>query len=251
MNENIFSGIANIYDKYRPSYPPELFAYLCSTLGINYYTTIADIGSGTGILSKQLLNICGQVYAIEPNDDMRKIAESNLSLKKHFISVQGTAENTTLPNHCVDCITAAQSFHWFDRELFKIECQRLLKDNGYVILIWNCREENNEIVQAIDSISANFCPDFSGASCGMRGEKKRGDYKDFFLGEYEIKTFYNPILFNKEKFLGFHQSASYCPHRDQRNYTAYMKCLADFFDEYSENGFLRLENNTNCYIGHV
>lgn len=251
MNENIFSGVADIYDKYRPSYPSELFTYLCSALNINSYTTIADIGSGTGILSKQLLNICGWVYAVEPNDDMRKIAESNLSFNNHFISVKGTAENTTLPDHCIDCITAAQSFHWFNRKLFKIECQRLLKDNGYVILIWNCRQENNEIVQAIDSISKKYCPDFSGSSCGMRGEKICGDYRDFFLGEYEIKTFYNPILFNKESFLGLHQSASYCPNKKHKNYTAYMICLADFFDKHSQNGFLKLENNTNCYIGNI
>lgn len=251
MNENIFSGVADIYDKYRPSYPLELFTYLCSTLNIGSYTTIADIGSGTGILSRQLLNICGLVYAVEPNDDMRKIAESNLNFKEHFISVQGTAENTTLPDNCIDCITAAQSFHWFNRNLFKIECQRLLKDKGHVVLIWNCREENDEIVQSIDSISKKYCPDFSGSSCGMRGEKSSGDYKDFFLGQYEINTFYNPILFNKESFLGFHQSASYCPSKKSKHYAKYMTCLADYFDKHSQDGFLKLENSTHCYIGCV
>ena len=251
MNENIFSGVADIYDKYRPSYPAQLFTYLCSTLRTNSSTTFADIGSGTGIFSKKLLNICGLVYAIEPNDDMRKIAESNLSFEKHFISVKGTAENTTLPNHCIDCITAAQSFHWFNRKLFKIECQRLLKDNGHVVLIWNCRQQNDEIVQAIDSISRKYCPDFSGATCGMRGEKIEGDYRDFFLNEYEIQTFYSPILFNKESFLGFHQSASYCTNKKHENYITYMTSLADFFDKYSQNGLLKLENNTNCYIGYV
>ena len=45
MNENIFDGIADIYDKYRPSYPSSLFTYLCADIGINSHTTIADIGS--------------------------------------------------------------------------------------------------------------------------------------------------------------------------------------------------------------
>lgn len=52
MNENIFNGIADIYDKYRPSYPHALFTYLCSEAGMNASTAVADIGSGTGILSK-------------------------------------------------------------------------------------------------------------------------------------------------------------------------------------------------------
>ena len=64
MNENIFDGIADIYDKYRPSYPSSLFTYLCADIGINSHTTIADIGSGTGILSKKLLSICSCVWHI-------------------------------------------------------------------------------------------------------------------------------------------------------------------------------------------
>ena len=251
MNENIFDGIADIYDKYRPSYPSSLFTYLCADIGINSHTTIADIGSGTGILSKKLLSICSCVYAVEPNDDMRKIAESNLSFKNNFISIRATAENTTLPDHCVDCITVAQAFHWFNRKLFKIECQRILKDKGRVILIWNCRQEDNKIVQAIDSISREFCPDFSGSSCGMRGEKNSGDYSNFFIGDYETKSFHNPIIFNKESFLGLHQSASYCPDRTEENYTKYIDGLSNFFDTHCQNGILRLENNTHCYIGYV
>lgn len=251
MNETIFNGVADIYDKYRPSYPPELFTYLSSSLDITPYTTIADIGSGTGILSKKLLDICGCVYAVEPNNDMREIAESKLSSNNHFISVRGTAENTTLPDHSIDCITAAQSFHWFNRTLFKKECQRILKSKGYVILIWNCRQQDDEIVQAIDSISKTYCPDFSGALCGMRGEKAYGDYMDFFSGEYEIKSFYNPILFNKESFWGFHESASYCPDKEKENFFAYKMCLSNFFDKHSQNGLLTLENNTMCYVGYI
>lgn len=200
MNENIFDGIADIYNKYRPSYPTSLFAYLCNSLQINSNTIIADIGSGTGILTKKLLNISSHVYAVEPNDDMRKIAESNLSFNKNFISIRATAENTTLPEHCIDCITAAQSFHWFNRKLFKIECQRILKKNGPILLIWNCRQENDSIVQAVDSISKDFCLNFSGSSCGLRGEIRNGDYSDFFTGHYEMKSFYNPIFLIRKVF---------------------------------------------------
>lgn len=78
MNENIFDGVGETYAKYRPSYPQELLKYLCSEIGINKFSTIADIGSGTGILTRQLLNQCSKVYAIEPNDDMRKVAEKKL-----------------------------------------------------------------------------------------------------------------------------------------------------------------------------
>ena len=251
MNENIFNGIADIYDKYRPSYPQALFTYLSSDIGLNSQSVIADIGAGTGILTKKLLNICNRVYAIEPNNDMRKVAEDNFVSTENFISINGTAENTTLCDHCVDYITAAQSFHWFDRQLFKIECKRILKNKGRVILIWNCRREDDEIVQKIDSISKTFCPDFSGALCGMRGEKVIGDYNNFFVGNYEIKSFYNPITFNKERFLGLHRSASYCPHTNEKNYINYINTLSQFFDKNCLNNELILKNDTHFYVGYI
>lgn len=251
MNEEIFNGVADIYDKYRPSYPQALFDFFNSDIGMNRSDTVADIGSGTGILTNKLLDICKLVYAVEPNNDMRKIAEINLSSRNNFVSIPASAEATTLHKQSVDYVTAAQSFHWFDKIAFKTECRRILKRNGRVILIWNCRDEENEMVQAIDSISRKFCPDFSGSSCGMRGAKSPDDYKDFFIGNYLTHSFSNPITFNKERFLGLHLSASYCPKKNDENYSKYIDSLLDFFELHCKNGLLTLKNNTRCYIGHV
>ncbi|MBQ6993979.1 MAG: class I SAM-dependent methyltransferase [Lachnospiraceae bacterium] len=251
MNENIFNGLADIYDKYRPTYPKELFSYLSSKIGINESSNVADIGSGTGIFTKKLLDICGQVYAVEPNNDMRQVAELNLAHTNNFISINATAEDTTLHDQCIDFVTVAQAFHWFNREAFKKECQRILKPNGQVILIWNCRDEEDKMVQEIDLISKKYCSDFSGSSKGMRGAKNNAEYQNFFNGNYDTKSFFNPITFNKESFLGLHQSASYCPNRNEGNYKKYMEDLSYYFESHCQNGILVLQNNTCCYIGHI
>ena len=78
----------------------------------------ADIGSGTGKLSAELLKVCGKVVCVEPNDDMRLAAERALGGSPGFVSVKATAENTTLADKSVDVVTAAQSFHWFDADAF-------------------------------------------------------------------------------------------------------------------------------------
>ncbi len=108
-----FTDKAEIYAKYRPSYPLEYIEYLISEAGLNEESMIADIGSGTGIISRQLLGRGYTVIGVEPNDDMRKVAEQTLKPDSRFISVKATAENTTLNDNSVDLVTVAQAFHWF------------------------------------------------------------------------------------------------------------------------------------------
>lgn len=251
MNEQIFTGVGEIYAKYRPTYPTSFIQYLSTDIGLNSNSVVADIGSGTGILTKLLLNTGAKVYAVEPNDDMRKIAEINNQNSANFISVNASAENITLTEHTIDYITVAQSFHWFNRACFKKECQRILKPNGKVILIWNRRDETSELVQEIDSISQKYCPNFSGSLCGMRGANTENEYQDFFVGKYDTQIFPNDILFDKERFIGLHQSASYRLDENDKNYHNYIHALSDFFDLHSTNGKLILQNNTYCYVGLV
>lgn len=250
MNENIFDGVSEIYAKYRPAYPIALIEYLKS-IGLTSNSIVADIGAGTGILTVELLKTCAKVYAIEPNNDMRNISEKANNGNPKFISVNATAENTTLLDKSIDFITAAQSFHWFNKQIFKAECQRILKPNGKVILIWNRRDETSKTVQDIDVINRKYCPLFSGSANGMRGANTETDYQDFFINGYETKFFPNDILFDKKRFIGLHQSASYRLNKNDSNYFNYIDELSSYFDLHSTNGKLNLPNNTCCYIGNL
>lgn len=251
MNENIFDGIGETYAKYRPSYSQELLKYFYSEIGINKSSIIADIGSGTGILTRQLLNKCSKIYAVEPNSDMRKVAERNLGNDCRFISVNGTAENTTLESNSIDYITAAQSFHWFNRLIFKQECKRILRPKGNVILIWNSRDENSELVRKIDFINQKYCPNFSGSACGMRGAKTPNDFDDFFCQEYTSSCFQNNLKFTIDEFIGLHLSASYRLDVNDSNYLRYINELTEIFNLYNINGILEMPNLTRCYVGTV
>lgn len=79
MNENKFNGMGKVYAQFRPSYPQAFINYLVLKVGINPDAVLADIGSGTGKLTRQLLEIGSRVFAVEPNADMREIAERDLS----------------------------------------------------------------------------------------------------------------------------------------------------------------------------
>ncbi len=251
MNEEIFNDISEQYAKYRPGYPNSFYKYLCSTIGINKESIIADIGSGTGILTKSLLQKCLNVYAIEPNNDMRRMAEITLKNEIGFFSINGTAENTTLKDHSIDFVTASQSFHWFDRKSFKHECKRILKPQGKIILIWNSRDESSDLVKSIDFINKKYCPNFSGSSKGMRGAINNNDFDDFFSGKYVSKAFCNNISFSLERFIGLHQSASYHLNTNDCNYINYINDLTNIFDAFSKDGKLVMPNFTRSYVGGV
>jgi ubiquinone/menaquinone biosynthesis C-methylase UbiE len=135
-----FSNRVENYVKFRPGYPDEAISFLVKEAKLSIHSVIADVGSGTGIFTRLLLDQGFTAYAVEPNDAMRESAGKQLHTYPNFHSVNGTAELTTLSNHSIDLVVCAQAFHWFDQQKTKIEFKRILKPNGLVALIWNNRQ---------------------------------------------------------------------------------------------------------------
>jgi len=113
-----FSSRVDNYAKYRPSYPPEVVTLLGNECSLNGDSVVADIGSGTGIFSRLLLDRGWRVLGVEPNDDMRAVAEADLKDETRFTSIPERAEQTGIIAHTVDLVVAAQAFHWFDSRSF-------------------------------------------------------------------------------------------------------------------------------------
>ncbi len=251
MNEDRFTGLAGIYAKYRPSYPEAFLRYLYSDVGLGRNSVIADIGSGTGILTELLLKENSTVYGVEPNEDMRETAENALSRYPNFISVNGTAENTGLDASSLDFVTVAQAFHWFDRQAFKAECRRVLKEKGKVILVYNARDSENELVTENDAVIRRYCPDYMAASGGMRGGSTV-EYADFFKGgACDFKVFKNDVVYDEDGFIGRNMSGSYAPKKDSGQYQPYISALKQLFLQYSRNGTLLMPYLTKSLIGEV
>src|SRR5438045_2409799 len=91
-----FSNRAENYARFRPSYPAGVIKVLETHCGLTKRSMIADVGSGTGILSKLFLNNGNAVIGIEPNPEMRRAGERILGGFPNFTSTDATAEATTL-----------------------------------------------------------------------------------------------------------------------------------------------------------
>src|SRR5258706_250994 len=132
-----FSDRVDNYIRYRPGYPAEVLDLLRERCGLTPQAGIADIGFGTGIFTRMLLENGNTVFGIEPNQEMREAGARLLSGFPGFRGSAGTAEKTTLENQSAEFITAAQAAHWFDREPARREFLRILKPGGGLGLLWN------------------------------------------------------------------------------------------------------------------
>src|SRR5437899_2024921 len=110
-----FSGLAEGYAKYRPSYPAAAIDFIATRCELGPHSLLVDVGCGTGISSRLFAERGVRVIGIEPNDEMRRQAERVAvgGGESAPTYLKGRAEDTELPDASADAVLAAQAFHWF------------------------------------------------------------------------------------------------------------------------------------------
>jgi len=144
---------ADVYASVRPSYHPGLVERF-----IEKYASgvVVDVGAGTGVFASQLVEAgCGPV-AIEPVASMR---HAITALHPTVTVIDGTAENTGLDDSSVDTVVAAQAFHWFDHDAALVEIERILRPPGFLVCVWNVRDETVDWVRRYTDVVDRYAGD--------------------------------------------------------------------------------------------
>jgi len=251
MNDPVtrFSNRAENYAKYRPGYPNELVTILKSECGLTESSTIADVGSGTGILSEVFLRNGNKVFGIEPNAPMREFAERDLGEFPRFVSIDATAEATTLEPASIDFITAGQAFHWFDQEKARREFKRILKPGGWVILIWNERRiDSTPFLRDYENLLLRYGTDYQ----KIRHENVAADIDGFYApGSFKLQSVDNVQHFDFESLKGRTYSASYTPEPGDPNFDLMVSDLEKIFNARQCDGIVDFEYYTRIYYGRL
>ena len=189
-----------------------------------------------------------ELYAVEPNEAMRREAERTLSGCPSFRSVRGTAEATTLADRSVDLITCAQAFHWFDRAKTKWEFARILRSDGLTALLWNERlEEASPVNRAYDTLLKEMAPDYQNVS---HRRVTAEEIRAFFApGEVQLRTFANHQILDREGFLGRLISSSYVPNLGQPGHREIIEAAEEVFDAHKVGGRITFDYETKVYVG--
>lgn len=242
-----FSDRVDDYVRFRPSYPSQVIDLISEVASVDKSTKVADIGCGTGIFTALLTRLNCQIVGIEPNDPMRAAAFQAL---KQITFVKATAEETRLEANSVDVITAAQAFHWFDKEKCQQEFRRVLKPDGWVFLVWNGRKSTgSEFLAKYELVLQEFVPDYT--KLGHRSTPDEDILAWFGPSSAQSARFDNSQSIDLQGLLGRAYSSSYVPAAGTKEREELTKELSKVFEACQHDGLVRMEYETKVYFGHL
>lgn len=244
-----FSNRVEDYIRYRPGYPPGIVPFLVSVTGLTGGSTVADIGSGTGILTGLFLRKDYNVYGVEPNEAMRSAAERLLKDYPQFTSIHGQAEHTGLAPSSIDLIIAGQSFHWFNPSETKTEFKRIAKPGSFAALIWNERKEDSPFQALYDDIIRRYASDYSAVN---HKNIHARDLISFFAPEkMGLEKFTNAQQLDLDGIIGRLLSSSYMPTRDHPSFEKMAAEVTALYGRYAKEQGVTLEYDTLVYYGII
>jgi SAM-dependent methyltransferase len=247
---NRFSDRVEHYVRSRPEYPRAFYAFLRDDLGLTPAWVVADVGSGTGISTRPLLENGNVVYGVEPNAPMRQAAERLLSDLPAFRSLDAVAEATTLPPASVDLILAAQAFHWFDRVRARAEFVRVLKPGGWLVLVWNERRlDATPFLRDYEELLRRHGTDYA----SVRHENvDDAALRGFFApSPHAARAFDNAQHFDYVGLESRLLSSSYTPAADDPRRGPMLAGLREIFDRHQQRGRVTFEYDTRAYYGRL
>jgi SAM-dependent methyltransferase len=197
-----FATAADVYEQARPDYPSDAVDHIVEALALTPGANVVDVGAGTGKFARQLVARGLRVTGVEPIAEMRAIFERNVEAE----ALDGTAESIPLEDGTADAVTAAQAFHWFDRDRALAEMTRVLRPRGGVALIWNVRDESQPLHQAYAEAIRPYKGD---AYPGGSGHPGGGPLDSPLIIDVEERTFPHVQLMDADGLVARASSVSF------------------------------------------
>jgi SAM-dependent methyltransferase len=245
-----FSDRVQDYVRWRPGYPPEVLEALRTDLGLQPAHVVADVGSGTGLLSRLFVENGNVVYGVEPNREMAAVAEADLGGTGRFHSVDGRAEATSLRDRSVDLVTAGQAFHWFKVPESRAEFLRILRPGGAVALVWNLRRlDSTPFLRDYEAFLHRWSNDYEEVSAQYaREESLRGLFGETGWTE---RRFDSAQHFDFAGLRGRLLSSSYTPKEGDPRRAAMLAALPAVFEAHAREGRVAFEYDTRVFMGRL
>jgi SAM-dependent methyltransferase len=151
-----FADGADIYASSRPAYPGEALDWLRDRMGIGAASRVVEVGAGTGLFTRLILETGARVLAVDPVAEMLAHLAATVPGVATAIA---TAETLPVAAESVDAVICATAFHWFATSPVLAEFHRVLRPGGTLGLIWNVRDTEVPWVRRLSEITDRYQDD--------------------------------------------------------------------------------------------
>ncbi len=134
-----FGRAAATYEAGRPEYPAAAVEWMLEPVASRTPLRVADVGAGTGKLTRAMLALGAEVVAVDPDPAMLDQLRTGLPGVRALV---GQAERMPLPDASIDAVLLGQAWHWVDPDAGSAEIGRVLAPGGVLGLVWNIRDES-------------------------------------------------------------------------------------------------------------
>jgi SAM-dependent methyltransferase len=240
-----FTGLAALYAQCRPTYPAAALDFIMDHCQLGPRSLLVDVGCGTGISSRLFAERGVSVIGIEPNAEMRAQAQAAVAEGLSPTYQEGRAEATGLPASRADVVLAAQAFHWFEPEKALAEFHRILRPDGWAVLMWNERDESDPFTAAYGKIIRS-APDAAAVEV-PRGTAGKALLSSPLFDNADCRVFRQHQQLDEAALHGRAFSASYAP-REPKTASAFAAALSDLFARSHSHGQVTLHYETGVYL---
>lgn len=232
----VFAGVADAYDRARPSYPEEAARWLTGDGSL----TVLELGAGTGKLTEVLVAGGHRVIATDPLPEM--LAKLRSRVVPFAVGVSG-AEAIPAPTRSIDVVVCAQAFHWFDHAKALPEIARVLRPGGRLSVVWNQRDEGIPWVRKLSRIIGSE----------HSAEELIAPIEESSLyGEIESAQFRTWQDLNRDGLLDLVRSRSYIAEMEEEERLALLEKVLTLYDDYGRgHAGMHLPYITRCFRATV
>ncbi len=231
-----FGGVADAYDRGRPSYTREAVTWLVG----DDPAIVLELGAGTGKLTRVLVAAGHDVHATDPDPEMLALLEAHLPGVRTAVA---GAEEIPLADASVDVVIAAQAFHWFDLDRALPEIARVLRPGGRICLLWNQRNEKIPWVRRLGAII--------GTQEQLRDPAEALIFSELF-GFVEDSEFTHWQTIDRKTIQDLVLSRSNVAVLDEAGRAAKLAEVLAFYDDYGRGmDGMQLPYVTRCFRAHV
>ncbi len=236
-----FGGVADAYDRGRPTYPDDAVEWLLAGPGgATRPRTVLELGAGTGKLTQRLVALGHDVHATDPDPAMLAILHRDLPDVR---TSECGAEEIAVPDQSVDVVVAAQSYHWFDHERALPEIGRVLRPGGHLAVVWHERDERIPWVRKLGRVI--------GTQDQSRDATESLTASELF-GEVESETFKHWQTVDRRSIVDLARSRSHIALMGEAEREQTLSALLALYDDYGRGmDGMQLPYRTTCFRSAV